>query len=204
MQNKKYSVVVFDLGNVLLPFNYDGVIKKFNAVSPGLGDKFLDFYKTNYDIHRKFERGDLTEDEFITVMLEVLEHKISREEFLNDFAKVFTVNYDVAGLLPKLKNNFKLVLLSNTNSIHENYGWKDYEFLKYFDKQILSYRVNAVKPELKIYKAVEAYTQSPPEEHIFIDDIRDYVIGAKNAGWDAVQFTGYDKLISDFHERKIF
>ena len=132
-----------------------------------------------------------------------LDNKISREEFVNYFSKVFTVNEKLVSLLPKLKEKYTLVLLSNTNSTHREYGWKDYEFLKYFDKLILSYQVNAVKPELKIYKSAEAFTQKPPQEHIFIDDVADYVEGAKKAGWDAVQYTGYDKLIADFKAKNI-
>ncbi len=203
MERRKYSVIVFDLGNVLIPFNYNLVIERFNNVSEGLGNKFLDYYSSNYDVHRKFERGDMTEDEFISKMLFVLENKISKEKFLNDYSKVFNVNENVASLLPLLKEKYLLVLLSNTNSIHRQFGWKDYGFLKYFDKFILSYEVHAVKPEEKIYRAAEAFTKKPSNEHLFIDDIADYAEGAKKAGWDAVQFTGYEKLVSNLRQRNI-
>jgi len=200
---KKYSVIVFDLGNVLIPFNYNLVIERFEKVSPGLGNKFMDFYMNNYTIHREFERGNIPEEEFITKMLNVLENKIDKEKFCNDYSKVFTVDEKVTGLLPKLKQNYMLVLLSNTNSIHRKYGWDGYEFLKYFDKLILSYEVGAYKPEEKIYKAAQAFSGKPPEEHIFIDDIADYVEGAKKVGWDAVQFTGYDNLVETFKQKEI-
>lgn len=203
MADRKYSVIVFDLGNVLLPFNYDLVIERFNKVSPGLGDKFVKNYQANYNIHRSFERGDMSEEEFLDKMMGILENKVDRIKFCNDFSKIFILNEKLAALLPELKKRFMLILLSNTNSIHENYGWKDYEFLKYFDKQVLSHKVNALKPEQKIYKAVEAFTKKPPAEHIFIDDVAEYAEGAKKAGWDAVQYTGYEKLISDLKEREI-
>ncbi len=203
MNNSKYSVVVFDLGNVLIPFNYDLIIERFNNIQPDLGNKFYDYYKKNYHIHRAFERGDMTEYEFLDKMLDVVNNKIDRETFCNIYSKIFVINDDVVALLPELKQKYILVLLSNTNSIHREYGWKDYDFLKYFDKLILSYEANAVKPEENIYRAVEEFTQKPSGEHIFIDDVVDYVEGAKQAGWDAVQFTGYDKLIKDFKVRKI-
>ncbi len=203
MSDRKYSVIVFDLGNVLLTFNYSPVIERFNKVSSGLGDRFLESYRNNYDVHRTFERGDMSEDEFINRMLDILEHKVDREKFCSDYSNIFTLNERVAALLPALKKKYTLVLLSNTNSIHENYGWKDFDFLKYFDKQVLSHKVNAVKPEQKIYKSVEAYTMKRPSEHFFIDDIAGYAEGAINAGWHAVQFTGYEKLVEDFKVRNI-
>ncbi len=203
MQKRKYSAIVFDLGNVLIPFNYNLVIERLNNVEANLGDKFLDYYKTNYQIHRGFERGDISIEEFINKMMEVVDHKIDKETFCNFYSKIFTVNQNVADLLPILKNKYKLVLLSNTDPIHKEYGWKNFEFLKNFDKLVLSYEANAVKPELKIYNAVEEFTKLPSAEHIFIDDVADYVEGAKNVGWDAVQFTGYDKLVDDLKEREI-
>ena len=72
-----------------------------------------------------------------------------------------------------------------------------------FEKKFLSHEVGAVKPEAKIYKAVQQYTGALPEEHLFIDDVNDYVQGAKNVGWDAVQYTDYDRLVADLKARGI-
>jgi glucose-1-phosphatase len=203
MQERKYSVIVFDLGNVLIPFDYNTALKKLNEIDPELGDRFWKYYKKNYQLHRDFERGDVGEEEFIEKMLHILENKIDKETFCNLYSKIFTENQEVAALLPELKKKYLLVLLSNTNSIHMEYGWKDYEFLKYFDKLILSHQVNAVKPEKKIYQAVEEFSKRLPEEHIFIDDVNDYVEGAKSAGWDGIQFTGYEELNKQLKERGI-
>ncbi|HZW40123.1 MAG TPA: HAD family phosphatase [Ignavibacteriaceae bacterium] len=201
--NHKYSVIVFDLGNVLIPFTYEGAYRKLNEIDEGLGDRFREYYKSVYEMHRSFERGDITDETFIDTMLTNLERKVDKETFINLYAKVFTENKEVTALLPILKERYKLVLLSNTNSIHMEYGWRQYDFLQYFDKLILSHEVKAVKPEEKIYEAVENYTKLPPEEHIFIDDIADYVQGAKKRGWDGIQFISAEQLITDFKVRGI-
>lgn len=203
MSVRKYSVIVFDLGNVLIPFNYDIAIEKLEKIEKNLGEKFIKYYKDNYEIHRKFERGDIPEDEFIRLMLSSVDNKIDEETFCNYYSKVFTVNEDVAALLPRLKEKYRLVLLSNTNSIHQRYGWCEYEFLQNFEKLILSHEVSAVKPEPEIYKAVENYTKEPPEEHIFIDDIKEYVEAAQSMGWDGIHFTGYQVLEKELKERNI-
>lgn len=200
---RKYSVVVFDLGNVLIPFDYGIAVNKLNKVEPGLGESFMSLYKENYHYHRAFERGDVNEKDFLSAMLKLVDNKIDEETFCEYYSKIFVVNEDVAALLPVLKEKYTLVLLSNTNSIHQRYGYQHYEFFKYFDKLILSHEVNAVKPEEKIYRAVEMFTQKPPEEHIFIDDIEEYAQGALNAGWDAVQFKGYENLVNNLKARGI-
>ena len=203
MQKRKYSVIVFDLGNVLIPFDYNLLINKLDAVKTGLGKHFVDTYFANYDFHRDFERGNISEEKFIERMLEILDHTIDGETFCNYFSSIFKQNEEVAALLPKLKKNYKLILLSNTNSIHEKYGWEHYDFLENFDDLILSHKIGAVKPEEKIYRAVEISSGSPAEEHIFIDDIEEYVNAAKSFCWDGVHFKGYNFLVEELKLRDI-
>ena len=203
MKERKYSAIVFDLGNVLIPFDYNIAINNLNKIEKGLGDRFIEFYKSNYSFHRDFERGKIHEKDFIRKMLSIINNKIDEETFCRYYADMFSLNEDVISLLPKLKKDYKLYLLSNTNSIHKKYGWEKYEFLKYFDELILSFEVSSVKPEEKIYRAVEKASGFLSEEHFFIDDIQEYVDGAKNIGWDAVQFVDYQKLISDLKEKEI-
>ena len=203
MSEKILKAIVFDLGNVLLPFDYSIVVRRLNAIEENLGETFLTFYKANYELHRSFERGDLLKKEFIIKMLNALQNKIDEGTFCKIYSEIFTVNENVASLLPQLKQNCKLVLLSNTNAIHKKYGWEQYEFIKYFDKLILSHEVNAVKPEEKIYNAVAEFTGLQPEEHLFIDDILEYVNGAKKLGWDGIEFTGYENLIIELQKRNI-
>ena len=198
-----YSVIVFDLGNVLIPFDYSIVINKLNQIKPGTGDKFERLYRENYHIHREFEKGNITREDFLSTIIEWTDHAVTKEQFCKIYSSVFTLNQKVIGLLSRLKKNYKLCLLSNTNEIHEELGYSHYDFLKEFDRLFLSYKVGAVKPEKKIYKAVEEYTQKPSYEHLFIDDILEYVEGAKNCGWDAIQFTGYDELVRELKARKI-
>lgn len=200
---KRISVVVFDLGNVLLPFEYQKIIDRLEQVDRGLGRKFADYYKDNYEIHRRFERGQYSVDEFMEIVMSVLENKVRREDFYQIYSRIFTVNEDLVAVLPKLKRNYKLVLLSNTNAIHEKYGWKDYVFLKYFDKLVLSQEVGAVKPEGEIYEAVESFTRRLPQEHFYVDDVPEYVAAAKARGWDAVQFVGNQTLFKEFDKRGI-
>jgi glucose-1-phosphatase len=203
MKVKKYSAVVFDLGMVLIPFDYTIAINKLNQIDGGLGDRFMEFYKSNYHFHRDFERGNISENEFVSKMLEVVDHKIDAETFKKYYADIFSVDKDVISLLPILKNDYKLFLLSNTDSIHQKYGWQKYDFLKYFDKLILSHEVHSVKPEEKIYRAVEEASGFSSKEHFYIDDIQEYVDAAIKLGWDAVQFVDFKKLEHDLRGRNI-
>ncbi|MCX7874929.1 MAG: HAD family phosphatase [Melioribacteraceae bacterium] len=199
----KFSVIVFDLGNVLIPFDYNQVIQKFNNVKEGLGDKFKDLYAKNYFIHQKFEKGELTFDEFVDIMLNWLEGLVTKDLFVQTFANIFTINQNVVDLIPVLKEKYFVALLSNTNILHKEYGYGHFGFLKLFDKTFYSHEIGAIKPEEKIYRTVELFTQKPSAEHFFIDDVLEYVEGAKKCGWNGVQFIDYEKLIDDLKSYEI-
>lgn len=203
MEKRKYSAIVFDLGNVLLPFDYNIMIDKLDKIKPGLGKHFFDSYFADYDFHRNYESGKISEEKFIERMLEILDHTIDAETFYKYFSEIFKENEEVTALLPELKKKYKLFLLSNTNSIHEKYGWNKCEFLKHFDSLIVSHKAGAVKPEEKIYRAVEKVSGLPSDEHIFIDDIEEYVNGAKNLGWDGIQFKSNEYFFDEMKKRAI-
>ena len=203
MSKRKYSAIVFDLGQVLLRFDYKYFVEKVNRHKAGIGERFLEHYKNNYEIHRDFEKGLISEKYFISRMLEFLDHTIDEETFCKYWSDIFSFNDDVITLLPVLKKNYKLYLISNTNSIHKKYGYQNYEFLKLFDKLILSHELKFIKPEKEIYLEVEKVSGFPSEEHIFVDDILEYVDAAKSLGWDGIQFVGYEDLVVNLKARYI-
>jgi FMN phosphatase YigB (HAD superfamily) len=203
MSKRKYSAIVFDLGQVIVPFDYKYFVEKVNKHKSGIGETFLELYNQNYSIHRDFEKGLITEAVFISKMLDYLDDCIDGETFCKYWSDIFSVDEKVVSLLPELKKRFKLFLISNTNSIHKKYGFEHYEFLKLFDKLFLSHEVGFIKPEKEIYQAVEKVSGFPSEEHIFIDDILEYVNVAKNLNWDGIQFLGYDDLVKNLKARDI-
>lgn len=204
MSAHKYSVIVFDLGNVLINFDYSIAGKKFDEIEPNLGKQFLENHKNNYHIHRAFEKGLISEEEFINIVLSGVNHKVDSETFVKIYSDIFTPNKDVISLLPILKKKFKLILLSNTDPLHKKYGWMNYEFLSSFDHLVLSFEVGSVKPEEKIFKAVEELSKVPPQKHLYIDDIAEYVEAAKKLGWDAIRFLNYNQLFEELKSREVF
>jgi putative hydrolase of the HAD superfamily len=203
MSDIRYKVIVFDLGNVLIPFDHGKWVVNLNKIEPALGDQMYEKFRENHDFQMEYESGRISDESFVSVCLKWLNYKITAEEFRKIFSDIFTLNHEMIALLPLLKEKYDLVLLSNTSNIHKEYAWGKNDFIKHFDKLVLSHEVGAVKPEEKIYKAVEEFTGVKPESHIFIDDIKEYVEKAKNLGWDGIHFVGYENLVSEFKKRRI-
>jgi putative hydrolase of the HAD superfamily len=198
----KIKTFVFDLGNVLLPFDYSIMIKKLNAISDNLGNSYYRWYRDNYHYHRDFEKGLIKEEEFIELNLKVLDNRISAETFCKFYSEIFEENRKITSLLPIIKNNFNLILLSNTNSIHKKYGWDKYNFITYFDHLVLSHRVKSVKPEKEIYEYAQSLSNSKPDEILYIDDIKDYTDAAEKLGWNTYHFINEDDTF-EFLQKKL-
>lgn len=197
------KAIVFDLGNVLIPFDYSIIINRLNEIEENLGKRFYNLYQLNYYLHREYEKSNISTDDFLNKMLEFCDNKVDVETFCKIYSEIFTINTKLTALLPILKQNYKLYLLSNTNFIHQKYGYGNYSFFEHFDKLFLSFEVKAIKPEPEIYNAVTNFSGLKPNEHLFIDDVLEYVEGAKNVGWNAIRFIDNDQLLTDLKNYNI-
>ena len=99
-------------------------------------------------------------------------------------------------ILQKLKSNYNIWLLSNTNSKHiQDEIEINYLFPKLVDGTIYSFEVGHRKPGEDIYKfALETAKVFAPEESLFIDDLYENIQAARNLGMNAIHFQSIEKL----------
>jgi HAD superfamily hydrolase (TIGR01509 family) len=62
----------------------------------------------------------------------------------------------------------------------------NFPFFKNFDDYILSYEVGAMKPQPKIYEAMEAMTGKRGADLIYIDDRPENIEAGAARGWRAI------------------
>lgn len=189
--------IVFDLGNVLINFDWEIAVKKLNSLKEGAGDKSWKFLKGHSNIIKNFETGRISPEEFLDEFKSELNLNCSNETLSKIFSEIFSPNQFLIDRLPYFKKRFKLYLLSNTNVIHRQFGWGKYNFLNVFDKLFLSYEIGFVKPEAGIFEFVEKVIEASKSELIYIDDIIDYVKTAGERGWNAIHFRGNEILLED-------
>lgn len=184
--------VIFDLGNVILPF--DPFIPA-TRVAPLCGrepKEVLQLIYTN-GWERRFENGDINEDEFLRGCLAELGGDIDPEEFKTAWTEMFEENTGTSDIVRELASNHQLILLSNTNPWHWSYAKANFEVFSHFKYAVVSYRVKAMKPEPKIYEAALSYVRGD-RQVIFTDDMEANIIGAENMGITGVKFESVEQL----------
>jgi len=174
-----YEALIFDLGKVVFDLSFDRVFQFWAAASgqqaAALKDKFQ--FDEFFDA---FERGAITEEVFRAEISRRLCLELADHLFDEGWCALYLDVYEgVDELLSSLKKQYRLVALTNTNSIHERVWRTKYRAsLSHFDKVFCSHDLKARKPEKQAYQSVLAYLGIEPPQVIFLDDSRPNIMGA--------------------------
>jgi len=183
--------IIFDLGGVVVNINYNLTLDAFRVLGFHHFDSIYTQIKQTplFDL---FETGKISSSAF-------------REEIRKQFPMTDT-EFDKAwcamlldtpeeriDLIKKLKEKYRVFLLSNTNDIHINYYLgalnKTYGydvFSAIFEHTYYSHEVGLRKPDREIYDFIVKKEGLQSKETLFIDDLKANVNGAIQAG-----LTGY-------------
>jgi putative hydrolase of the HAD superfamily len=194
------SVVLFDLGNVLLPFEARRLAKKLTFHTHKSEDELLEIFGKDH-IFKDFEEGTITPSVFFDQIKQSASlSRISLSQFTDFFNDIFNEDPHVIQLLDQLKPNYRLGLISNTNTLHATYLMEKYPFFDQFDRIWFSHEVGARKPGPSIYQTALDYFNVPANETVFIDDTYGNVVGAQNLGMRGIHFLNYEQLSTELKQ----
>jgi glucose-1-phosphatase len=182
--------IIFDLGGVLLEIDYQKTIIAFEKLGLQHFEAMFSQFKAD-ELFEKLETGHLSETDFYTAIKERTNIQVTNEEIDHAWnALILHFRTESLELLEKLSLDYKLYLLSNTNSIHLKY-FKEL-FTKetgkplldaYFVKAWYSNEVGFRKPGAQIFKYVLQEEKLKAAETLFIDDTLINIETAKNLGF---------------------
>ncbi len=197
-----YKTVIFDLGRVLVHFDFKRGYRALEGLCP---HQAADIPKllAGTGLVERFETGLVEPRDFVAEISRVLDLSINYDQFCEIWSCIFMHTLVPESMLQGLKARYRLLLLSNTNAIHFEMISRTYPMLRHFDDLILSYEVKAMKPQPEIYRAAIERAGCEPCECFYTDDIAEYVAGARAMGIDAVQFQGAERLEQDMRARGI-
>ena len=181
---KPIETIIFDLGNVLLQFDW-GITRKRMCERTGCSRRELEDYFVATPFLTQLEVGQLTAQQFFETVAHDLHFTGNRAEFDEIFSNIFTMDEAMLQLSQTLKKNYRRYVLSNTIPQHIEFVFNRYPLLKDFDGHILSYEVGLMKPDRKIYEFITRRFDIIPEQAVFIDDLPANVEAARLTGLQA-------------------
>jgi putative hydrolase of the HAD superfamily len=193
------EVILYDLGNVILPFNHYQIAEKLSRYSQKkeLRDPkkiFSYLFDLQEGIINRFDVGEISPPEFFQTLKENLGLSISFDQFIPIWDAIFSENVEVSQIILSQRGRFKLGLLSNTDSLHFDYILSKFPIMGAFDKWILSYEVGFKKPAVEIFQKAIGWASVDPRKILFVDDIEKHVEVAISLGMEGIHFISAEQL----------
>jgi HAD superfamily hydrolase (TIGR01509 family) len=197
------SIVVFDLGKVLVDFDYSIAGRRIAArakLTPADVQKFLDHSPLLY----RFETGLMTQHEFFAEVQQYAGFRGSFEEFASFFADIFWEIPQMVELHATLRRKgIPTYIFSNTNDLAIGHIRQNFPFFAEFDGYILSYEVKAMKPDARIYEALEEKSGKRGAEILYLDDRRENVDAGASRGWQVILQTEPERTKAELKKYRL-
>ena len=180
------KAVVFDLGKVLVDFDYSIAGSKL-AARARMPAAELGPFLVHVPLILRYETGLITSEEFYQEVRAASGFLGDLEEFASLFADIFTPIEPMIQLHSELsRQGFPTYIFSNTNELAIRFIRKNFPFFLNFDGYILSYEHRSMKPEDKLYEVVESQSGRRGAEILYIDDRPENIEAGTARGWQAI------------------
>jgi glucose-1-phosphatase len=186
MGERVIRAFLFDIGNVLVRFDFP---KAYRALAPLSGVEHTpDLLARIETVKLRYEDGQLSRAGFLRDVFEFLQFRGTESDFLAAWQGIFTANEPMVALVRALHGRFPLYLLSNTNCMHVEGLFRDFDFFGLFTGGTYSHVARASKPERRIFEiACEEHGLSP-ETTFFIDDLPANIATAQLLGFHTHEY----------------
>lgn len=181
--------IAFDLGGVVLSLDYDGAVRRFEAIGLKDARKHLDAYQQQ-GIFGQLEDGSITAAQFQAELGKLIGHDVSYQACYDAWhgyvGSVPRRNLDMLRLLRE--RGYQLCLLSNTNpymmqwAMSSDFDGDGHPIGDYFDRLYLSYECRVMKPDERIFRMMLEGQRASADNTLFIDDGRKNVEAASRLG----------------------
>jgi len=180
------EIVAFDLGKVLVDFDYQIAVSRIAARSSVSPNGIKTFLGQSYAII-DYECGRLTREKFYEQARKATGFRGTIEEFGEFFADIFTPIPPMIELHAGLRQRgIPTYIFSNTNDLAVEHIRRNFPFFRNFDGYIYSYEVGVMKPDAKIYEVLEKLAGRRGADIIYLDDRPENVAGGAARGWRVI------------------
>lgn len=174
---------IFDIGNVLLRFDYDRAIARIGA---RCGNKLT--FDDLAPLRDEYEEGRIDRAEFQQRLTDLLAYTGTEDELVQALEEIFSENEPMIRLVEHLHGRFPLYLLSNTSDLHIDYVFRTYPVFEKFEDAVYSFRAGVSKPKVAIFELAVRQFGVDPAHTVYIDDLAANVEGARAAGLCALHY----------------
>jgi epoxide hydrolase-like predicted phosphatase len=182
----KVRAIVFDLGKVLVDFDYGIAARSLAQQSKAAVEEIRSVIDQSPLLFR-YESAQITTQQFFEEVREQIGFTGSFKEFTAVFGDIFTEIPRMIELNAEFRRRgLSTFILSNTNEIAVGHIRRRFPFFGHFTDYILSYEHGVLKPHERIYEIAEQRSGASGEQIAFLDDKPENVEAAARRGWRTI------------------
>jgi HAD superfamily hydrolase (TIGR01509 family) len=188
--------VIFDLGKVLLEFDY-GIVARRLAAHSGRDAEQIRGLLDQSPLLFRFESGQMTNDEFFREVSLLTGYTGALDEFADIFGDIFAPIAPMIELHAQLRaRGVQTFIFSNTNDLAIRHIRTNFPFFAGFTGYVYSHEAGTMKPDARIYEVVERRTGRSGAELLYIDDRLENVEAGAARGWRVVHHQTPEQTIA--------
>lgn len=195
------KAVVFDLGKVLLDFNYARAARAMAPLSRVDEDAFR-LALGQSPLLMRFETGHLTPQEMFDEVVRTTGYRGEFAAFAAAFGDIFTEIPEMIDLHASIQATGRpTYIFSNTNGLAVEYIHRRYPFFRTFSGYVYSHEVRCMKPQPDIYAAVEKMSGCRGAELLYIDDREENVLAGVGRTWQVIHHVSVPTTVATVRQR---
>ncbi len=180
------KAAVFDLGKVLLDFDYR-VFARYLATEAEASPAEILSQVVGSNLLREYEYGRISSKSFFERVRALSGYRGDFVAFCDCFGKIFTAMPEMIAAQERLKQSgISTFIFSNTNAIAIGAIREQFAFYGGFDGWALSFDHGFMKPEAGFYEVVEQMAGRSGADIVFIDDREENIAAAQARGWRGI------------------
>ena len=194
--NQPIRAILFDVGNVLLRFDFSICLKALASKSE-IAEPLATFARFD-QVKAAYEDGQIDRAAFLRAVFDVLNYRGTEAEFIAAWKNIFDPNEPMHALVESLHARYPLYLLSNTNDIHREFFMHRWPVFQHFTGGTYSDVAHASKPSRAIYEIVCRDLALEPATTFFIDDLLPNIETARALGFQTHHYhhDRHDELLA--------
>ena len=194
------DTIVFDIGNVLMDFDYMPFIRKLLGDEETVTRVNDAIWRTGY--WDDLDRGEDTETMLNKMIKTAPEYeKEIRLTFDSVGECMSSVDYSIPWIRSLQRRGFRVLYLSNYSPHTMAANPDALDFVPFMDGGIFSCDVRINKPDPRIFKLLIDKFSMDPGRSVFIDDNQSNVDTAEELGFNAIRFSDYSQASAELEEQ---
>ena len=185
--------VVFDIGWVLVRFNYRPIIGLLESRGADVHDRDTVMQRIELAEH---ECGRVPGHGLLERLQAITREPLSLEEAHAHWVNMFEPDPPMIDLAHRLSERYRVYLLSNMGDLHWAHLSRQYRLHAIGHGALPSYLAGVMKPDPGIYQEAERRFALEPPATVFIDDRADNVAAAAARGWGGIVHRDYTSTLS--------